>query len=76
MNAVGTFVIRSGRGNGCFEGVVATLVSGFIGYISIWFLLAYLRRNSTLIFIVYRVILGTVILVLLWQGIISPVIGG
>ena len=54
--------------------IVATLVAGVIGYISIWFLLAYLRRNSTMIFIVYRVILGTVILVLLWQGIISPVI--
>lgn len=55
--------------------LVATIVSGIIGYISIWFLLAYLRRNSTFIFIVYRLILGTAILVLLWQGIVSPVIG-
>jgi len=54
--------------------IVATLVAGVIGYASIWFLLAYLRRHSTLVFIVYRVILGTVILVLLWQGVISPAI--
>jgi undecaprenyl-diphosphatase len=55
--------------------IVSTIVAGVIGYISIWFLLAYLKRNSTLVFIVYRLILGTIILVLLWQGVISPVIG-
>ena len=54
--------------------IVATLVSGVIGYLSIWFLLSYLRRNSTAIFIIYRLILGTTILVLLWQGVISPVV--
>ena len=56
--------------------IASTLVAGVIGYISIWFLLAYLKRNSTLIFIVYRLILGAVILVLLWRGVISPVVGG
>lgn len=54
--------------------IVAVVVSGVVGYLSIWFLLAFLRRNSTLIFVIYRLILGTVILVLLWQGIISPVV--
>ena len=53
---------------------VSTLIAGMIGYASIWFLLAYLRRNSTMIFIVYRLILGAVILIILWQGLISPVI--
>jgi undecaprenyl-diphosphatase len=52
--------------------LVATIVSGIVGYASIWFLLAYLKRNSTGIFIVYRIVLGAVLLVLLWQGIISP----
>ena len=52
--------------------LVATIVSGIVGYASIWFLLAYLRRNSTAIFIVYRIILGMVLLVLLWKGVISP----
>src|SRR5687768_17308775 len=52
--------------------LVSTIVSGVVGYISIWFLLAFLRKNSTAIFIIYRIILGVVILVLLWQGILSP----
>lgn len=54
--------------------IVAVVVSGVVGYLSIWFLLAFLRRNSTLIFVIYRLILGAAILVLLWQGIISPVV--
>ena len=52
--------------------LVATFISGVIGYFAIWFLLAFLRRNTTAIFIVYRLILGTVILLLLWRGILSP----
>jgi undecaprenyl-diphosphatase len=54
--------------------IVATTISGIVGYLSIWFLLSYLRRNSTAVFVIYRLILGTVILVLLWQGVISPVV--
>ena len=54
--------------------IVGTIVAGIVGYLSIWFLIAFLRKNSTAIFIVYRVILGTVLLVLLWQGVLSPVI--
>ena len=54
--------------------IVATIVAGIVGYLSIWFLISYLRRNSTAIFVIYRLILGVVILVLLWQGIISPVV--
>jgi undecaprenyl-diphosphatase len=50
------------------------VVAGIIGYASIWALLAYLRRNTTAIFVIYRIILGTVILILLWRGVISPVI--
>ncbi|MEW6362970.1 MAG: undecaprenyl-diphosphate phosphatase [Pyrinomonadaceae bacterium] len=49
-----------------------TIVAGIVGYLSIWFLLAYLRRNSTAIFIIYRLILGTILLALLWSGVISP----
>ncbi len=52
--------------------LVATIVSAIVGYASIWFLIAYLKRNSTAIFIIYRIVLGIVLLVLLWQGIISP----
>lgn len=54
--------------------LVSTIVSGIVGYLSIWFLLAFLRKNSTAIFIIYRVLLGTALLILLWQGILSPVV--
>ena len=54
--------------------IIATVVAGIVGYTSIWALLAYLRLNTTAIFVIYRLILGTVILILLWQGVISPVI--
>lgn len=52
--------------------LVGTVVSGIVGYVSIWGLLAYLKRNSTLIFVAYRIILGAVILILLWKGVIAP----
>ena len=51
---------------------IGTLISGVIGYLSIWFLLAFLRKNSTAVFIGYRIIVGSIILILLWQGVISP----
>lgn len=46
---------------------VATIVSGIVGYLSIAFLLKYLRTHSTNLFIVYRIILG----VLLWGMLIT-----
>ncbi|MEJ7709282.1 MAG: undecaprenyl-diphosphate phosphatase [Pyrinomonadaceae bacterium] len=51
---------------------IATVVAGIVGYISIWFLLRFLRRHSTGIFIGYRIIVGIVILALLYAGIIQP----
>jgi len=53
---------------------VGTVVAGIVGYLSIWFLLAYLRKRSTAIFIIYRIVVGAIILVLLWKGILSPLI--
>ena len=51
--------------------IVATVVSGIVGYASIWFLLRFLRTHSTGVFIVYRVIVGGAILFALWKGYIS-----
>jgi undecaprenyl-diphosphatase len=48
--------------------LVATIVSGVVGYASIWFLLRFLRTNSTAIFIGYRLIVGGLILLLLYTG--------
>lgn len=52
--------------------ITATVVAGVIGYLCIWFLLAFLRRRTTAVFIIYRVILGAVILICLWQGVLAP----
>ncbi len=41
---------------------VATIVSGLVGYASIWFLLRFLRTHSTGVFVVYRLIVGAAII--------------
>ena len=51
--------------------VVATIVSGAVGYASIWFLLRFLRTHSTGVFIIYRVIVGGLILIGLSAGYMS-----
>jgi len=51
--------------------IVATVVSGVIGYASIWFLLRFLRTHSTTLFIVYRLIVGAAIIFALVGGYIS-----
>lgn len=55
--------------------IVATVVSGLVGYASIWFLLRYLRTHSTGIFVVYRLIVGGLIIVALLGGYISASAG-
>jgi undecaprenyl-diphosphatase len=50
---------------------VATLVSGLVGYASIWFLLRYLRTHSTAVFIAYRLIVGGAILFALFKGYVA-----
>ena len=50
---------------------VATIVSGVVGYLSIAFLINYLKTRSNLIFIIYRIALGILILILLSQGILQ-----
>jgi len=52
--------------------VVATLMSGIVGYASIGFLLSYLKKHTTTIFIAYRLIAGVAILFLLATGKLQP----
>ncbi|MCI0665370.1 MAG: undecaprenyl-diphosphatase UppP [Acidobacteria bacterium] len=47
--------------------VVATIVSGIVGYASIAFLINYLRKHSTKIFIIYRLIAGAIVLFLAFR---------
>lgn len=51
---------------------VGTVVSAVVGYASIWFLLRYLRTHTTGVFIGYRLIVGIAILIMLFNGRISP----
>jgi undecaprenyl-diphosphatase len=51
---------------------VATVVSGIVGWASIYFLLRFLRSHSTGVFIVYRVALGVLIAALLLAGAVRP----
>jgi len=51
--------------------IVATLVSAVSGYLAIDFLLKYLKRHSTFIFIYYRIGLGILIIFLLLTNIIK-----
>ena len=53
---------------------VATVVSGIVGYASIWFLLRFLRTHSTAVFIVYRLVVGAFILAALITGYVSATV--
>jgi undecaprenyl-diphosphatase len=52
--------------------VVASVVAGVVGYASIAFLIGYLKTHSTYLFIVYRLLLGAVLLALLAGGALQP----
>jgi len=52
--------------------VVGTIVSFIVGWLAIAWLLRYLRTRSTLVFIVYRLLLGASLLVLLTVGYLKP----
>jgi undecaprenyl-diphosphatase len=54
-----------------FELVLATIVAGVVGYAAIAFLLRYLARHSLSIFVVYRVVLGVLVLSLVSAGAIE-----
>lgn len=52
--------------------IIATIVSGISGYLAIDFLLKYLKKHSTFLFIYYRIGLGLLILILIYSNIIQP----
>lgn len=57
---------------GVWNILLSTLAAFIVGYASIAFLLHFLRRHTTWIFIVYRVLLGIVLIVLLEKGTLTP----
>ena len=52
--------------------IISTVVSGIFGYLAIDFLLRYLRKNTTFLFIYYRIALGIAIIILITNGFIQP----
>jgi undecaprenyl-diphosphatase len=52
--------------------LVAGLAAFVVGYAAIAFLLGYLRRHTTWLFIIYRLALGAALLSLLWTGQLQP----
>ena len=47
---------------------IGTIVSGIVGYASIWFLLRFLKTHTTGVFIGYRLLVGGAILIMLFSG--------
>jgi undecaprenyl-diphosphatase len=54
--------------------IVSTVVSAIVGYASIWFLLRFLRTHTTWVFIIYRLVVGGLILAALYAGYISATV--
>ena len=59
------------QGAGLGPTILATLLAFVVGYASIAFLLRWLTSHSTLVFVVYRVALGSLVLVLTATGAIA-----
>lgn len=57
-----------GSQDGALTLLVATVVSGVVGYLSIALLLAYVRHHATTVFVVYRLLLAAVLIALLVSG--------
>jgi undecaprenyl-diphosphatase len=70
----GLFELRhvgSEEGAGFGPTLLATLLAFVVGYASIAFLLRWLAHHSTVVFVVYRVVLGTLVLTLAGAGLVA-----
>jgi undecaprenyl-diphosphatase len=77
IGAAGLFELRDllkhgAGGAGLPALAAATLTSAVSGYLAIDLLLRYLRRNTTYLFVWYRIGLGLLLLLLLAAGILKP----
>lgn len=52
--------------------IIATFFAAVSGYIAIDILLKFLKKNTTFVFIFYRILLGILILTLLYSNVIKP----
>lgn len=51
---------------------IATIVSAVSGYLTISFLLSFLKKNSTMVFVFYRIAIGILIFILIGNSLITP----
>lgn len=59
-------------GSGIVTLVVATIASAISGYLTIEFLLKFLKKNSTMVFVIYRIVIGTIIIFMIFNNLINP----
>ena len=52
--------------------IIATVVSAISGYLTIEFLLRFLRSNSTYVFVIYRIVIGLIIIIMIGTNTINP----
>lgn len=55
--------------------VMANVFSFIFGYVSIAFLIRFLQRHGIRVFVLYRVVIGLLLLYLLWTGALAPMTG-
>ena len=70
----GAFELRhigDGDGAGAGATLIAVVMAFIVGYASIAFLLRYLATHSTVVFVIYRVVLGTLVIALTAGGVIG-----
>ncbi|MEN8192171.1 MAG: undecaprenyl-diphosphatase UppP [Bacteroidota bacterium] len=58
--------------DGLISLAVSTIASAVSGYLTIAFLLSFLKKHSTLVFVFYRILIGIIIFALIGFNIISP----
>ena len=54
------------------ETLIAAAMAFVVGYATIAWLLRYVSTRSYAPFVIYRIVLGSGVLVLLWAGVLSP----
>jgi len=67
--------VRASAGEAAGPLILGTLVSFGAGILAIAGLLRFLRTHTTTVFVVYRIVLGSLLLVLLGKGILQPTSG-
>ena len=58
--------------DGLINLAIATIASAISGYLAIAFLLSFLKKNSTIIFVYYRIAIGVIIFALIGANVITP----